>query len=153
MNLIFRAIYVLILSLFRYRISPDNLLSGLSLRVISNDLDINLHMDNGCYLTICDMNRVDLFIRSGLMKTMFKRGWISLSAENTMTYKKPLNLFKRFNVSLQMTCWDGKYFMRHILSKLQNKLWQKECQKFLSILVVSVWSVLLMCLRQWKRIK
>ena len=91
MNLIFRMIYVFILSLFRKRISSDNLASQLSLRVMPNDLDINFHMNNGRYLTICDLNRIDLFIRSGLLKAMFKRGWIPLIAEHTMTYKKPLN--------------------------------------------------------------
>jgi acyl-CoA thioesterase FadM len=110
MNLIFRMIYVFILSLFRKRISSDNLASQLSLRVMPNDLDINFHMNNGRYLTICDLNRIDLFIRSGLLKAMFKRGWIPLIAEHTMTYKKPLNLFEHFDVSLQVTRWDEKYF-------------------------------------------
>jgi acyl-CoA thioesterase FadM len=103
-------LYVYILSQFRDRISADNLMSKLSLRVLPNDLDINFHMNNGRYLTICDLNRVDLFIRSGLMKAMFKRGWIPLIAEHTMTYKKPLSMFERFEVNLQVTRWDEKYF-------------------------------------------
>ncbi len=110
MNLIFRMVYVFILSLFRERLSADKLVSQLSLRVMPNDLDINFHMNNGRYLTICDLNRVDLFLRSGLMKTMFKRGWIPLIAEHTMTYKKPLNMFEHFDVSLKVTNWDEKYF-------------------------------------------
>ncbi len=115
MNLIFRMFYVFVLSLFRDRISANNLVSNLSLRVMPNDLDINFHMNNGRYLTICDLNRIDLFIRSGLMKTMIKRGWIPVVAEHTMTYKKPLNIFERFEVSLQVTSWDEKYFyMAHI---------------------------------------
>ncbi|MDC0434241.1 thioesterase family protein [bacterium] len=34
--------------------------------VLPNDLDLTMHMNNGRYLTICDFNRVDLFVRSGL---------------------------------------------------------------------------------------
>jgi acyl-CoA thioesterase FadM len=121
MNLIFRLCYVFILSLFRERISADNLVSQLSLRVMPNDLDINFHMNNGRYLTICDLNRVDLFIRSGLLKAMFKRGWIPLIAEHTMTYKKPLNMFEHFDVSLKVTRWDEKYFyMEHIFSNAER---------------------------------
>lgn len=110
MNLIFRMIYVFILSLFRERLSANNLVSQLSLRVLPNDLDINFHMNNGRYLTICDLNRIDLFIRSGLLKAMFKRRWIPLIAEHTMTYKKPLDMFEHFEVSLEVIRWDEKYF-------------------------------------------
>jgi acyl-CoA thioesterase FadM len=118
MSLIFRMIYIFILSLFRERLVVGNFSNQLSLRVLPNDLDINFHMNNGRYLTICDLNRVDLFIRSGLMKAMFKRGWMPVIAEHTMTYKKPLNLFEHFEVSMQVTHWDEKYFyMTHAFRK------------------------------------
>lgn len=118
MNLIFRMIYIFTHSIFSERLDVGNLSNQLSLRVLPNDLDINLHMNNGRYLTICDLNRVDLFIRTGLLKAMFKRGWIPVIAEHTMTYKKPLNLFERFDVSMQVTHWDEKYFyMMHTFRK------------------------------------
>ena len=118
MNLIFRMLYIYLLSLFRERLTPDNLRSRLSLRVLPNDLDINFHMNNGRYLTICDLNRVDLFIRTGLLKAMFKRGWIPVIAEHTMTYKKPLGLFDRYDVQLEVSHRDDKYFyMTHTFSK------------------------------------
>ncbi|MFZ5503770.1 MAG: acyl-CoA thioesterase [Pseudomonadota bacterium] len=114
MNLVFRMLYVFVLSLFRERLGVGTSVSRLTLRVLPNDLDINMHMNNGRYLTICDLNRVDLFIRTGLMKSMFKRGWIPVIAEHTMTYKKPLSLFERYEVSLEVTHWDDKYFyMKH----------------------------------------
>lgn len=121
MNLIFRMLYVLILSLFRERLQVGRSVSRLRLRVLPNDLDINLHMNNGRYLTICDLNRVDLFIRTGLMKAMLKRDWIPVIAEHTMTYKKPLGLFDRYDVELAVTHWDDKYFyMTHTFRKDQR---------------------------------
>ncbi len=118
MNLIFRMLYVFILSQFRERIEKSNMVSQLSLRVLPNDIDINFHMNNGRYLTICDLNRVDLFIRSGLMKAMFKRNWIPLIAEHTMSYKKPLSTFERYEVKLEVTHWDEKYFyMTHVFTR------------------------------------
>ena len=110
MNLIFRMLYVFVLSLFREPLGIGNSVSRLSLRVLPNDLDINFHMNNGRYLTICDLNRVDLFIRTGLLKAMFRRNWIPVIAEHTMTYKKPLGLFEPFQVELEVTRWDEKYF-------------------------------------------
>ena len=110
MNLIFRMLWVIVRSYFLKRIEMDRVASTLSLHVLPNDIDINLHMNNGRYLTICDLNRVDVFARSGLLKAMFRRNWIPVIAEHTMTYKKPLNIFQRYEVSLEMVKWDEKYF-------------------------------------------
>ena len=121
MNLIFRMLYVFILSQFREPLGIGNSTSRLSLRVLPNDLDINFHMNNGRYLTICDLNRVDLFIRTGLLKAMFRRKWIPVIAEHTMTYKKPLGMFERFDVMLEVTHWDEKFFyMKHTFSNSER---------------------------------
>ena len=118
MNLIFRMLYVLIRSLFCARLEGGHYVSEFSLLVLPNDIDINLHMNNGRYLTICDLNRVDIFARSGLLKAMFKRNWIPVIAEHTMTYKKPLNIFASYRVKTEVTHWDEKYFyMKHTFSK------------------------------------
>jgi acyl-CoA thioesterase FadM len=123
MNLIFRLIYVFVLSLFRERLSVGGAQSSLTLRVLPNDLDINFHMNNGRYLTICDLSRMDLFIRTGLMKTMFKRKWMPIIAEHTMAYKRPLSLFERYDVILEVTHWDEKYFyMKHIFRNAERVL-------------------------------
>lgn len=109
MNLIFRMLWVIVRAFFMARLDPPYS-SSLNLRVLPNDIDINLHMNNGRYLTICDLNRVDVFARSGLLKAMFKRNWIPVIAEHTMTYKKPLNIFQRYEVRLQVERWDEKFF-------------------------------------------
>ncbi|HEY5993948.1 MAG TPA: acyl-CoA thioesterase [Gallionellaceae bacterium] len=114
MNLIFRMIYYSIRSLFRERLNIVKVQSRLTLRVLPNDLDINFHMNNGRYLTLCDLSRIDMFIRTGLMKSILKRKWMPLIANHTMTYKKPLGLFERFDLLLELTHWDEKYFyMNH----------------------------------------
>ena len=110
MNLVLRLLYVFILSTFRERLAPDALQSRLALRTLPNDLDVNLHMNNGRYLTICDLNRVDLFIRTGLLKIMVRKNWMPMIADHTMTYKKPLKMFERFDVSLTVTHWDERFF-------------------------------------------
>jgi acyl-CoA thioesterase FadM len=114
MNLIFRMLYVAITSLFRERLAIGNVHSRLTLRVMPNDLDLNFHMNNGRYLTLCDLSRIDMFIRTGLMKSIIKRRWVPVVAMHTMAYKKPLGLFERFDLLLELTHWDEKYFfMNH----------------------------------------
>jgi len=121
MNLIFRLLYVYIYSLFRERLSIADSKSRLPMMVLPNDLDIIRHMNNGRYLTICDLNRVDLFIRSGLLKTMRKRHWFPVIAEHTMSYKKSLHLFERYTAELELTHWDDKFFyMTHTFSNTER---------------------------------
>jgi acyl-CoA thioesterase FadM len=110
MNLLLRMLYVYLISLFRERLPAGAAQSRLTLRTLPNDLDVNLHMNNGRYLTICDLNRVDLFIRSGLLKLMLKNKWMPMVADHTMTYKKPLALLERFQVTMSVTHWDEKFF-------------------------------------------
>ncbi len=110
MNLIFRMLRVLISSFFKEKLPVEALQSSLTMHVLPNDLDLNMHMNNGRYLTICDLSRVDIFIRSGLAKTMLKQKWQPVIAEHTMTYKKPLNLFQKYQVSAEVTHWDEKFF-------------------------------------------
>jgi len=110
MNLVLRMLYVLTLSLFRERVPVAAMESRLTLRTLPNDLDVNLHMNNGRYLTICDLNRIDLFVRTGLLKVMLKKKWMPIIADHTMTYKKPLKVLERFHVSLAVTHWDEKFF-------------------------------------------
>ena len=123
MNLLLRLLYVYVYSLFRERLSMENSTSSLPMMVLPNDLDIIFHMNNGRYLTICDLNRVDLFIRSGLLKSMRKRHWFPVIAEHTMSYKKSLHLFERYRAELVVTHWDDKYFyMTHTFSNAERVL-------------------------------
>jgi acyl-CoA thioesterase FadM len=110
--------YVLLSSFFKERLPAGAAESSLTLRVLPNDLDINLHVNNGRYLTLCDLTRVDMFIRTGLAKVMIKKGWIPIVAEHTMTYRKPLKVFQRFELRGSLTHWDEKFFyMTHTFTR------------------------------------
>jgi len=114
MSLIFRMFFILLASLFKPRLPIDKPSNALLLRVLPNDLDINFHMNNGRYLTICDLTRIDMFIRTGLAKTMLKEKWIPVIAEHTMKYKKALRPFQKYRVTMDVTGWDDRsFFMTH----------------------------------------
>lgn len=110
MNLIFRMMYLLLASVFKSRLPIEYPKNALTLRVLPNDIDINMHMNNGRYLTICDLSRVDMFIRSGLAKTMLKKKWMPVISEHTMSYKKPLRMFQKYNVEMKIIDWNEKSF-------------------------------------------
>lgn len=110
MNLYLRMLYLLIASFFKPRLPIEHPKNTLSLRVLPNDIDLNRHMNNGRYLTICDLSRIDMFIRTGLAKTMMREQWMPVISEHTMTYKRPLNLFQAYDVKMEITGWDEKSF-------------------------------------------
>ena len=114
MNLIFRMLWVWLLSFWREALPVGPAESRLRLMTLPNDLDINLHMNNGRYLTIADLSRVDLFIRTGLVRAMRKERWAPIVTEHTMVYKRSLRLFQRFDAVMQLTHWDERsFYMKH----------------------------------------
>lgn len=105
---------ILFTSIFKPRLPVEKPENNLSLHVLPNDLDINLHMNNGRYLTICDLTRVDMFVRTGLAKTMYKEKWMPVISEHTMKYKKGLKPFQKYKIYMQVTHWDDRtFFMAH----------------------------------------
>ena len=66
MNLWLRLIWLFLTTPFRPRLAIPTDVSVLGLRVLPNDLDLSLHMNNGRYLTVMDLGRLDLILRSGL---------------------------------------------------------------------------------------
>ena len=110
MNLIFRMLWLLISSYLKPRLPAVKPINELDMVVLPNDLDINLHMNNGRYLTICDLSRVDMFIRTGLARTMLQQKWMPIITEHTMTYKRALNPWQRYRVRMEVTGWDERNF-------------------------------------------
>lgn len=110
MNLWFRLIYVVIRSFFLARLNLGSTRCEVRLIAAPTDIDLNGHVNNGRYLTIFDLNRLDLFVRTGLFTLMRKHKWMPLIAEQEVRYKKPLKMFQRFTAALELTHWDEKYF-------------------------------------------
>ena len=108
MNLIFRLVRVLILGLFGPRIDPLGR-SIVAFRVWPNDLDINIHMNNGRYLTIMDLGRLDLILRSGFGRIMLKRRWSAVLGSVTIRYRRPLAPFQRYQIVTRILGWDEKW--------------------------------------------
>lgn len=67
-------------------------------RVTPGDLDQLGHMNNGRYLTILDLGRMDLMLNSGLWGQCMERGWYPVVAAQTISYRKSLHPGERFDV-------------------------------------------------------
>jgi acyl-CoA thioesterase FadM len=117
MNLLFRLLKTLILYLLhpvRRGILEE---SVVRFRVWPNDLDTNLHMNNGRYLTLMDLGRLDLLLHNGAVRFVIRNKWYPVLAGTQIRYRRPLNLFQRFEIRTRIVTWDAKwvYLEQHIL--------------------------------------
>lgn len=78
-------------------------------RVWPTDLDVLGHMNNGKYLTIMDLARVDLMIRAGFWRTLRERGWYPVVAGQTITYRRSLLPLRRFTVRTELLGAEGEW--------------------------------------------
>jgi acyl-CoA thioesterase FadM len=74
-----------------------------------NDCDLNLHMNNGRYLTFMDLGRVQLIAQSGLLREAWRRRWMPVLAAAEITYLRSLKPFTRFDLVTRLLTWDDKY--------------------------------------------
>jgi acyl-CoA thioesterase FadM len=109
MNLWLRLLLVLLRAAFRSRIGPLDT-SVIPLTVLPTDLDTNLHMNNGRYLTLMDLGRLDLTVRSGLGKLMLDRRWMPVVAAATVRFRRELRLGARASLHTRLLGWDERWF-------------------------------------------
>ena len=84
--------------------------SRINLRVWPGDLDALVHMNNGRYLSLMDLGRLDLALRTGMVGACRQNEWMALLAAGTMRYWRPLKLFTPFQLTTRLAWWDHKWF-------------------------------------------
>ena len=109
MNLYLRLLKVLARMLFAAR--QDVLAeSRLAFRVWPNDLDLNMHMNNGRYLTFMDLGRIYLLSATGIFRHVVRRRWSPVLSAAEINYIRPLGPLQAFELVTRILTWDEKYF-------------------------------------------
>lgn len=113
MNLIFRLFWHLLAAVFQQRI-PILGESAIEGRVMPNDLDLNIHVNNGRYFTLADISRLVFFIRTGMLRHAYKNGWRPMLGAVHGSFRKPLGLFQRYRLTTRIIGWEERWcFMEH----------------------------------------
>lgn len=107
MNLFLRLLLLLFTSRFRPRCAPLGPARKRFL-VWPPDLDVLLHVNNGVYLSMLDVARVDLMLRSGIARVLLKHGIYPVVAAQTIRFRRSLQLFQAFEVETTVLGWDEK---------------------------------------------
>ncbi len=84
------------------------------LTTLPTDIDVLQHMNNGRYLSLFDLGRWDLLTRTGLLGVMKERGWYAVVSSETVTFRRSLELWQRFDVESRLIGHDDRaVFMEH----------------------------------------
>ncbi len=86
-------------------------------RVKFSDLDVLRHMNNGRYLSIMDLGRLDLMYRSGMWNELGRLAWYPVVVAQNITYRKSLTFGQAFVVETRIVGHDAKSFF------LEQGLW------------------------------
>lgn len=109
MNLYLRLLRILCAALFRRRNITALEGAVLGFRVLPNDLDPNWHVNNGRYLTLMDLGRIDLTLRMGFLRLVFRDGWMPVLGGATISFQRPLKLLQRYTLHTRLVGWDEKW--------------------------------------------
>jgi acyl-CoA thioesterase FadM len=112
MNLWLRLIGLL---LFRDRQRVDVLATTrVRFRVWPTDLDLNGHVNNGRYLMLADLARIDWFLRTGVMQTALRQRARPIVGDAMAKFRRDLRLFRSFEIHSRLLGWDERWgFLEH----------------------------------------
>ncbi|WP_458042673.1 MULTISPECIES: acyl-CoA thioesterase [Bacteria] len=111
MNVIWRTLLVMLAARRRLRrdgLLPPTTVGRIRLRTLPTDIDVLRHMNNGRYLSLFDLGRWDLLLRTGLADAMRTRGWYAVVSSETITFRKSLGLWQRFTLESRLIGHDDR---------------------------------------------
>lgn len=106
MNLWLRLLWLLLTARRRGTLALPGDASRLTFRVWPHDLDVSAHMNNGRYLTLMDLGRLDILARSGLLREVIRHKWTPIASTITIRYRRELRPFQKFRLETRLMFWD-----------------------------------------------
>ncbi|MBA2125237.1 thioesterase [Hyphomicrobium methylovorum] len=107
MNLWIRLLWVLFTARRRGVLDLPRSISSLYFRVWPHDLDLSLHLNNGRYLTLMDLGRLDTMVRSSLWRSVMRHKWTPIASAITIRFQRELRPFQRFRLDTRLLCWSA----------------------------------------------
>jgi acyl-CoA thioesterase FadM len=105
MNLWLRLIWYVLTTWRRPALDPAQAVSVLEFRCSLLDLDTSFHMNNGRYLQLMDLGRLDFLVRSGLWQAVWRHGWTPIASAVAVRYRRELRPFAKFRLETRLVSW------------------------------------------------
>lgn len=111
MNLYWRFLILVLKNLF---FKPEKIdifsICTTRFRVNPFDLDLNFHMNNGRYLSLMDLGRMDLMMQAQVFTKLFRLGYYPVVVSESIRFKRSLEFLETFSMKTQIESWDEKDF-------------------------------------------
>ncbi|WP_135502320.1 acyl-CoA thioesterase [Roseovarius aestuariivivens] len=87
------------------------------------DIDLWMELNNGRTLTLYDLGRIPLAVRTGLATTLRNQRWGLTVAGASVRYRRRIRMFEVVEMRSRAICWDDRFMY------LEQSMWQKngEC--------------------------
>lgn len=93
--------------------------SSITFRCHPWDIDMFNEMNNGRVLTLYDLGRMDLAVRSNIMPVVMKNRWAFVVAGSAVRYRKRIKMFDKITMHTQCVGADEKWLY------LEQSMWVK----------------------------
>ena len=103
---------VVLASRFGPRLAFDSE-SVLGLRIWLGDIDLFPEVNNGRHLTLMDMGRFDLAVRSGFVKVLHREGWGLTVGGASVRFRRRVPPFCRIRLRSRLVGHDERWFYFH----------------------------------------
>jgi acyl-CoA thioesterase FadM len=98
----------------RLRVDQESILD---LRVWPTDADLSL-MNHAGYLTVMEQGRVDLMLRTGVLRFLLRRHLSAVLTSITVQFRKPLRRFQKVQLRTRVACWDDQWiYVEHRIDR------------------------------------
>ncbi len=84
------------------------------------DLDIFWELNNGRTLTLYDLGRIPMGMRSGLFSVLRRQGWGLTVAGSSVRYRQRIRAFEKITMKSRLAGWDDRFFY------MEQSMWKKD---------------------------
>jgi acyl-CoA thioesterase FadM len=104
----FRNVQCIVRAFFKSKIDPTKTMTS-TFWANPFDSDWMNSIYAGRYFTYTDAVRWEQGVRSGLFKYCFKKKLVVILGGQKIIYRRPVKLFRRFNIVVKIAGWDDKW--------------------------------------------
>ncbi|WP_170176990.1 acyl-CoA thioesterase [Myceligenerans xiligouense] len=91
------------------------------MRVLPQDLDLLMHVNNGSYLQLMDVARFRHVAEMGGTALGRQKQFGAVVAASTMKYRRSLKLFDRFELTTRVLGWDERcFYMEQVFTRREK---------------------------------
>lgn len=105
----FRNIQCIFSAIFRPRLTDPFQVVTRSFWANPFDSDWLSSMQAGRFFTYTDAARWEMGVRAGFLKVALKNKWVIIMGGQKIIHRRPVRIFRRFELSMQFVGWDDKW--------------------------------------------